>query len=217
MNGARDEDLIERVAISRDERALSEIYDRYGGPIYGSGVRRLKDRSLAEDLVQDVFLSVWRKAGSFDPSQASFATWIHRIARNRTIDLARRRRIRTHDTESLFEPAESDHEDLSRNFDITEALSNLSPAHREILMLKYFKDLSQREIAEHTHTPLGTVKSRTTAALHAMRKLMFPPSWHRGVRSERPKGLEGRRWMSAGSKRRTAGRKNSWGLSCPGT
>ena len=74
MRGATDELLMSRVAESDDEDALSELYDRYGGLIYGAGIRYLGDRTLAEDLVQNVFLSVWRSAASFDHSRASFAT-----------------------------------------------------------------------------------------------------------------------------------------------
>src|SRR5215210_5327647 len=70
VNDATDEVLVRRVAQSGDERALSELYDRYAGVIYGAGVRYLGDRTLAEDLVQDVFTSVWRGAAGFDPSRA---------------------------------------------------------------------------------------------------------------------------------------------------
>jgi RNA polymerase sigma factor (sigma-70 family) len=83
-----------RVARSDDERALSELYDRYGGLIYSVGMRYLGDRTLAEDLVQDVFLSVWRNAAGFDRSRASFATGVYRRTRDRITDLAHRPRAR---------------------------------------------------------------------------------------------------------------------------
>jgi RNA polymerase sigma-70 factor, ECF subfamily len=110
------------VAESGDERALSQLYDRYAGLVYGVGVRYLGDRALAEDLVQDVLTAVWRGAASFD---------------------------------------------------LASALARLSPAHREVLTLAYFHGLSQSEIARRTNTPLGTVKSRTTAALRALRESML--------------------------------------------
>src|ERR687893_2907230 len=93
VRDAGDEDLMGLVA-GGDERALSELYDRYSRPVYATGVRLLGDAQLAEELVQDAFTSVWRSAGSFDPSRASFATWLYRIARNRATDLDRRRRVR---------------------------------------------------------------------------------------------------------------------------
>ena len=179
VRGATDEFLISRVAWSGDERALSELYDRYGGLIYGAGMRHLGDRTLAEDLVQDVFISVWRSAASFDSSRAGFATWVYRITRNRVTDLARRRRARVRTVapglEGVFpEPGEGDGtERVLRAFDVVGALSELSEAHREVLVLAYFRGLSQREISDHTGVPLGTVKSRTTAALRAARERML--------------------------------------------
>jgi RNA polymerase sigma-70 factor, ECF subfamily len=175
VNGVADEVLVGRVARSGDERAMSELYDRYAGLIYGAGVRYLGDQVLAEDLVQDVFTAVWRNASGFDPSRASFATWVYRITRNRATDLIRRRRarIRTVGDDTPFEPGEEDSTaELSRSFDLASALSRLSPAHREVLTLAYFDGLSQSEISRRTDTPLGTVKSRTTAALRALRESM---------------------------------------------
>jgi RNA polymerase sigma-70 factor (ECF subfamily) len=177
VNDIADEVLVRRVAQSGDERALSELYDRYAGLVYGAGVRYLGDQALAEDLVQDVFYAVWRGAASFDPSRASFATWVYRITRNRATDLIRRRRarVRTVGGDSPFEPGEEDLAgELSRSFDLASALSRLSPAHREVLTLAYFHGLTQSEIARRTNTPLGTVKSRTTSALRALRENMTP-------------------------------------------
>ena len=182
MNGVGDEVLVRRVA-SGDERALSTLYDRYAGLIYGTGIRYLRDRGLAEDLVQDVFTSVWRNAAGFDPARASFATWVYRITRNRATDLVRRRkaRVRTVDGEGLLEPGENDPSgELSRSFDVASALSRLSPVHREVLVLAYFEGFSQSEISRRTNTPLGTVKSRTTAALRALRENMGEDQWSAG-------------------------------------
>jgi RNA polymerase sigma-70 factor, ECF subfamily len=188
VRGATDEFLISRVAGSGDERALSELYDRYGGLIYGAGIRYLGDRTLAEDLVQDVFVSVWRSAASFDSSRAGFATWVYRITRNRVTDLVRRRKARVRTVaparEGVFpEPGEGDGiEGVLRTFDVVGTLSELSTAHREVLILAYFGGLSQREISEHTGVPLGTVKSRTTAALRAAREQMLATKTPDGLR-----------------------------------
>ncbi|CAN5690938.1 sigma-70 family RNA polymerase sigma factor [soil metagenome] len=173
MKEERDEILVRRVAEFGDERAFSELYDRYVGLVYGAGIRYLRERAHAEDLVQEVFLSVWRGAASFDVSKAGFATWIYRITRNRATDHVRRRRsrVRTVGSDFPIEPEEADPAgDLSRSFDIAAALSRLTPVHREVLTLAYMEGLTQREISRRTDTPLGTVKSRTTAALLALRE-----------------------------------------------
>lgn len=172
----RDEVLVWRVVESGDERAFSELYDRYVSLVYSAGMRYLRDQAHAEDLVQEVFLSVWRGAASFDVYKAGFATWIYRITRNRATDQVRRRRsrVRTVGSDLPLEPEEADPTgDLSRSFDIVAALSRLAPIHREVLTLVYIEGLTQREISHRTDTPLGTVKSRTTAALLALRKNML--------------------------------------------
>jgi RNA polymerase sigma-70 factor, ECF subfamily len=176
MNDVADEVLVRRLAQYGDERALSELYDRYAALIYGAGVRYLGDRALAEDLVQDVFTAVWRGAAGFDPSRASFATWVYRITRNRATDLIRRRRARVRTVDSAAHPEIGEEDitgELSRNFDVAAALSRLPEIQREVLVLAYFYGLSQREISRRTSTPLGTVKSRTTAALRALRESML--------------------------------------------
>ena len=199
LEGATDEVLMRRVAELDDRRAFSELYDRYGNLIYNAGMRHLRDRTLAEDLVQDVFVSVWRNAASFDPSKAGFSTWVYRIARNRATDLGRRRSARARTVsppqgeEGLSEPDEVD--EILRTFDVMGALSEVSEAHREVLALAYFGGLSQREISRRTGIPLGTVKSRTTAALRALRELMLdaekPRNFHEGVPKDRGEQEDG--------------------------
>ena len=172
MREIGDEVLVARVVRSGDERALSELYDRYAAQIFGLGVRYLGDRGVAEDLVQEVFVSVWRNASGFDPARASFATWMFRIARNRATDLIRRRRARVRTVGEAFpEPEEKDPSDgLLRGLEVASVLSGLSPKYREVLVLAYFRGLSQREISELTGVPLGTVKSRTSSALRTLRE-----------------------------------------------
>ena len=177
-HGTGDEGLVWRVA-QKDEEALSELYDRYGGLIYAMGKKWLGDSSLAEDLVQDVFISVWRKAKTFDSSRASFATWIHRIARNSATDIDRKRRARPKVVAGGETLVQIVTDDSTRNtadsLDIAEALFRLSPELREVLILAYCRGLTQREIAQATDTPLGTTKKRIATALKTMRSIMLSP------------------------------------------
>jgi RNA polymerase sigma-70 factor (ECF subfamily) len=173
-----DEELIRQVA-QGDERALSELYDRYARPVYAAGVRLLGDAHLAEELVQDAFTNVWRAAASFDPSRASFATWLYRITRNRSVDLSRRRRARPQSAgENLLRavPGGPEPETSVDGWDVARALSRLPEEHREVLTMAYFEGLSQREISLRTGVPLGTIKSRTTSALKRVHRSLVNPA-----------------------------------------
>jgi len=168
-----------RLVAEGDERAFSELYDRYSRPVYATGVRLLGDTSLAEELVQDAFTNVWRGASSFDPERASFATWLHRITRNRAVDLDRRRRSRPQyaGENTLQNLSGSPEPEASVDgWDVAEALSRIPCEQREVLTLAYFEGLSQREIAQRTGVPLGTIKSRTTAALKRLHRALANPA-----------------------------------------
>jgi RNA polymerase sigma-70 factor (ECF subfamily) len=178
VRDAGDEDLMGLVA-SGEERALSELYDRYSRPVYTTGMRLLGDAQLAEELVQDAFTSVWRSAASFDSSRASFATWLYRIARNRATDLDRRRRARPRPAGECGLYALSGGprpEEAVDAWDVAAALSSIPSQYREVLELAYFQGLSQREISRQTGVPLGTIKSRTTAALKRFRQAIASPT-----------------------------------------
>ena len=185
VKGMGDEELVGRVA-EGDDRALSELYDRYARQVYVTGIRLLKDSQLAEELVQDAFTNVWRGAGSFDRDRASFSTWLYRIARNRATDLDRKRRVRplSSGEEPLWNVSGGPDPGASiAIWDMARALSFISEEHREVLTLAYFEGLSQREISRRTGIPLGTVKSRTTAALQRLRRTMEDDTM-RGARGE---------------------------------
>ena len=178
VKGMGDEELVGQVA-QGDEQALSELYDRYSRPVYATGVRLLGDAHLAEELVQDAFTNVWQGAASFDPQKASFATWLYRITRNRAVDLARRRRARPQSTgeDALRVVSGGPEPEASVDgWDVARALSRIPEEYREVLTLAYFEGLSQREISRRTGVPLGTIKSRTTAALKRLHRSLVNPA-----------------------------------------
>jgi RNA polymerase sigma-70 factor, ECF subfamily len=177
MKNVEDEDLVRRVG-GGDERALSELYDRYSRPVYATGVRLLGDASLAEELVQDAFTNVWRRAKTFESERASFSTWLYRIARNRAVDLDRKRRVRPVSVgeDPLRAVAGGPEPEAGVDgWDVARALSRIPDEHREVLTLAYFEGLTQREISRRTGVPLGTIKSRTTAALKRLHRTMTNP------------------------------------------
>ena len=172
-----DEELVYRVA-GGDEQALSELYDRYSRLVYATGVRLLRDVSLVEELVQDAFTNVWRRAGTFDPERASFTTWLYRITRNRVVDLTRRgkaRPISVGEDPLQTVPGGLEPEASVDSWDLARALSRIPGEHREVLTLAYFQGLTQNEISQQTGVPLGTIKSRTTAALKRLRRALTNP------------------------------------------
>src|SRR5215213_2922412 len=160
-----DEQLMNRLDGPEVEAALSRLYDRYGRTVFGVGMKILGDRSMAEELVQEVFLKVWRSSGTFDPSRASFSTWLHRVTRSCTLDLYRKRahRVRPVSDGQLHIAAERDPsagpqevvDESWLSWRVSRALEVLDAPRREVIDLAYFGGLSQREISERTGVPLG--------------------------------------------------------------
>lgn len=186
-DGLSDEQLVGRLAGQEDEAVLSALYDRYAATIYGTGLKLLGDRAMAEELVQEVFLKVWRSSRSFDPARGSFSPWLFRITRNAARDMHRtceRRPGRGADVDTVglqdASPGPQEIVDDSwLSWRMSRALETLDAPHKEVIELAYFRGLSQREISRLTNTPLGTVKSRTSGALKRLRRELAPygTSW----------------------------------------
>lgn len=177
--GTRDEELLAYVA-GGDADAFAALYDRHARVAYGMALRVVRDSELAEDAVQDAFLDVWRSAARFDARRASASTWILTLVHRRAVDLVRRQergRSERAFVSSLL-PEESA-EDLVQLRDeqrrVQEALARLTAPQRHLLELAYYGGLTQSELAERLGLPLGTVKSRTYAALTRLRELLAAP------------------------------------------
>jgi RNA polymerase sigma-70 factor (ECF subfamily) len=160
--------------------ALQELYDRYRVMAYSIALRITTDAALAEDVVQDAFLGVWRNASRYVEGRGSVKTWLLSIVHHRAVDAVRRRRPTTDlpEREDVPPPAltlpDIWHEvaaGLDRSA-IAAALATLSDVQREAIELAYWGGLTQQEIAERTGTPLGTVKSRVRLGLLAMRRAL---------------------------------------------
>ena len=171
-----DTQLVRRLAAG-DTAALRALYDRYGAVLLAMASRTLGDRQLAEDCVQEVFVTAWRSAGRYDARRASVATWLFAIARNKTVD-AHRRRSRW-PAEALPERWPDDEApdaaDVVAAADqgerVASALAELPPQQLEAVALAYFEGLTQVEIAARLGVPLGTVKGRLRLALDRLRLL----------------------------------------------
>jgi len=179
---AFDAELMGRVR-ARDANALRALYDRHSSLVFGLGLRILKDQAEAEDLAQDVFLHLWRRADLFDAQRGAFLGWLVSLTRNRAIDRLRARRTKETKTEAYeverladapskaLDPNETAYAGELRNA-VARALGVLPEAQRTALELAYFGGLSHSEIAEKLETPLGTVKARIRQGMLRMRDLL---------------------------------------------
>src|SRR6266487_3574883 len=163
--------LLTAVGRGDRDRSLPELYRRYERRLFGLGIRLLGDPGLAEELVQETFLRLWRTADRFDPLRGTAATFILSIARHLAIDLWRRPSSRpVHPLPDAPAAVEETIDRLLLQLAVRDALDSLPPAHREVLELSYRADLTQAEVASRLRIPLGTVKSRAYHALRAFRR-----------------------------------------------
>ena len=175
--GWDDRALVARVT-EGDAGALEALYARYGRPCFGLARRILTDEQFAQDVVQEVFLTLWRDASRFDPARGGFSTWLLSMTHHKAVDAVRReenlRKRRT--TAEALDERESDAPQVDdevwsrlRRERVRAVLQTLPDAQREALTLSYFGGYTQREIAGLTDTPLGTVKTRMLAGMRRMR------------------------------------------------
>ncbi len=167
--GASDEALLLRVARS-DRDAFETLYHRYVRSIFGLALRRLRDRSQAEEVTQETFTAVWRSAASYRPERGSAGGWLYTVARNAIVDRMRRSgRLDTGaELPDLASPEggpDERAEQADRAWRVHRALAELNPNERQVIELAYWSGLSQSEMASLLGQPLGTVKTRTRNAL----------------------------------------------------
>jgi len=154
---------------------MGMVYDRYSSIVYAVALRVLADTGAAEDVLQDVFMQLWRNPAAFDSSRGSLAAWLAVITRNRAIDVLRKRHPET-DIEDVVVSVEPDlASDADRSRLVTKiraALSGMPAAQRSALEMAFFEGLSHTEIADRTGDPLGTVKTRIRGGLLALRRVL---------------------------------------------
>ncbi len=170
--GAADEmRLVARIRAG-DQQAMAELYDRYSNVVYGVALRVLQDAAAAEDVLQDIFLQLWRKPDAFDSSRGSLAAWLAVIARHRSIDRLRQRRPETDLEDVVIASGIDVRDETERSLligKVRTALNEMSADQRKALELAYFEGLTHSEIAEKTGEPLGTIKTRIRSGLQLLR------------------------------------------------
>ena len=176
-NAAFSDAMLVSAISSGDEQAMAQLYDRYSPIIYSVALRVLGDTGAAEDILQEVFLQLWRSPAMFDASRGSMPGWLAVIARNRAIDSLRKRRPETDIAQVVVsvEPDLAGKAEWSRAADkIRSALGGMPAPQRSALEMAFFDGLTHTEIAEKTGEPLGTIKTRIRAGLMILRKAFNP-------------------------------------------
>ena len=171
--------LIRQVA-NQDREAFGQLYDRFSTLVFTLAMRMLKARSDAEDLLQEVFVQVWRQAQSYSAERGSPEAWIVNIARSRAIDKIRSIRRRERSLVLTDDPSRAESSDnvessaaeSETRLAMNSALANLPEAQRKVLELAYFGGLTQTEIAERLAEPLGTVKTRMRSGIQRLREML---------------------------------------------
>lgn len=192
LPGAEDRPVSSDVELSRglvsgDPASLTEIYDRYHRAVFGVAFRITTDRTHAEDVVQEVFVSLWKKPEAYQPARGSMGTWLMSASHHKAVDLVRREESlrRRRDLvavdveqqlreEHLAEPVEEQAGERWQAARVRKALAALPEAQRQAMVLAYFGGYTQREVAAVTGVPLGTVKTRMLAAMRKMRDVLGP-------------------------------------------
>lgn len=160
---------------SGNQEAMAELYDRYSSVVYAVALRVLGNTGAAEDVLQEVFMQLWRNPGAFDPSRGNLAPWLAVITRNRAVDVLRKRRPQSDLEETVLsvEPDMAADADRGRASEkVRAALKQMQPEQRSALEMAYFQGYSHSEISTKTGEPLGTIKTRIRSGLMQLRKVI---------------------------------------------
>jgi RNA polymerase sigma factor (sigma-70 family) len=181
--GDRDDLELHRGLAAGDRGAFDDLYRRYASTAYGLAFRVTGQQVLAQDVVHDAFMALWRAPEAFDPARGAFRTFFLALVHHRAVDTVRREeRIRARqERASNLEPVAvedlaegvTDAADLAdRRIEVRAALDTLPPEQRQVLEMAYFGGKTQVQIAEEIAIPLGTVKTRTLAAMRKLRNAL---------------------------------------------
>lgn len=173
------EDVADSVLVTRvrsgDEKAMAQLYDRYSPVVYGVASRVLGNAEAAEDVLQEVFLQLWRTPESFEAGRGSLAGWLAMISRNRAVDILRKRRPQV-DIDDIDVPLVTDFAESADNGrflgKIRGVLENIPAQQRSALEMAFFDGLTHTEIAQKTGEPIGTIKTRIRSAVLHLREAL---------------------------------------------
>lgn len=173
---------------SNDQRQFSKLYDSYSNALFGLISKWIGDAEIAENLLQDVFVKVWRNSTQYDASKGRLFTWMYNIARNVCIDHLRSKAHKQNKASVLSDdvpvllPSGNNNSFLPDTIDLRKLVNRLKQEEKEVIELMYFKGYTQSEIAEIMNTPLGTVKTRMSRAIRNLR-YFFKKDWKRAIQN----------------------------------
>jgi len=173
MKGVTGDGALLSAIRSGDDSAMAALYDRYSSVVYSVALRILSDTAAAEDVLQEVFMQLWRNPAKFDASRGALAPWLAVIARNRAIDTLRKRHPESDMDDVVVSvlPDMAGGAERSRAMEkVRSVLAGMPVAQRSALEMAYFEGLTHTEIAAKSGEPLGTVKTRIRSGLMALRK-----------------------------------------------
>ncbi|MEM1324958.1 MAG: sigma-70 family RNA polymerase sigma factor [Bacteroidota bacterium] len=168
------QDIIARLQ-AKDKQAMSELYDNYSGALYGLLLRLTKEEGMAQDLLQETFIKIWKYIDRYDAAKGSLFTWMARIARNTALNTLQSKSNRQQQSLRPITNEETDKTFLEytnvNKIGLKGLVAQLDEKYSTVIDLAYFQGYTQKEIEDHLNIPLGTVKSRLRIALRQLRKL----------------------------------------------
>ncbi len=173
-----EEDELVKGLKAKSISAFEYLYDQYKNAIYGVIYKVVNDEEIANDLLQEIFMKIWKNIQSYDSKKGRLYTWMLNVARNRSIDFLRSKEFnksrQTNSMDDSVYAVESSNSTTMQvdHIGLEKFLDELKPEYRAIIDLAYFKGHTQEEIAEILEIPLGTVKTRSRAAIQKLRKMM---------------------------------------------
>ena len=177
---AEEADLVAQIAAGDVGAPVAKLYRRYGKRLYRFGVQQLGNEGLAEEMVQETFVRLWRTAGRFDADKASVGTYLYVIARSVAADIRKRPSSRPlQPVEEADVPPQADSVDeIIDSMIVREAIDTLGPAHADVIRLAQEEGLTQSQMANRLGLPLGTVKTRTFHGMRALRTALVERGFH---------------------------------------
>jgi RNA polymerase sigma factor (sigma-70 family) len=172
-----EEEKIIQLLKQNDQQAISYIYDKYAASLYGIVLKIVPSEAIAEDVLQESFVKVWKRGSTYDPSKGTLFTWLLNITRNTAIDKLRsagyrkQEKIQTIDASVYKMGGSTDHEKVD-TLGLKKVVGTLEEKYRIVVDLIYFQGFTQKEVEEHLNIPIGTVKSRVRIALRELRKML---------------------------------------------